>query len=117
MKILRYILAIPLGIVLGAVMQFLATYLFVYVLSFFIPDFLSDFTHIKSWFPFLIGGYCGVSSTALIAPSKKILFGIITFVLSIIAIVYNSIMLEWDNNYIAYIIGGGIGIFSCFSEE
>ena len=98
-KNLLYIIAIPIGLIASMVLP----KIFETILDLFIPfDTINNF--IDNYIMKIISGWIAIGVTALIAPSKKILFGIIMLLLNIVATIYlysNGAEL----NYL-FIIGG-----------
>ena len=98
-KSILYIIAIPIGIIASMVLP----KIFETILDRFIPfEGINNFfdNHIMKIF----SGWIVVSVTALVAPSKKILFGVIVLLLNTVATIYMHTKGD-ELNYL-FIIGG-----------
>lgn len=98
-KTLLYIIAIPVGLIASMVLP----KIFETMLDLFIAfDTINNF--IDNYIMKIISGWIAVGVAALIAPSKKILFGIIMLLLNIVATIYMYTK-GAELNYL-FIIGG-----------
>lgn len=102
-RILLYIFAFPIGIVASAVLP----KLFEYPIRFFIPfEFIREF--LITYFLKLISGWIVVAITMLLAPSRKIVYGVVVVLLNLASAIFLYTNGQ-ELNYL-FIIGGVIAL-------
>ncbi len=105
-----YIIAIPLGLIASMVLP----KIFEKILDLFIPfDGINNF--IDNYIMKLFSGWIAVGITVLIAPSKKIIFGIVMLILNIVATIY-MYTTGADFNYL-FVIGGVLAFIFVIMEN
>lgn len=98
-KTILYIIAIPVGLLASMVLP----KIFEFVLDVFIPfEVINDF--LDNYLMKFLSGWIAVGIPVLIAPSKKILYGIIMLGLNLSAVLY-MFNLSGEFNYL-FLIGG-----------
>lgn len=108
-KILLYIFAIPIGIIASVVLPALYSN----ILKRFIPfDSINYF--LENYFLTFASGWIAIGVTALIAPSKKILFGGIALALNVFASIYMYYLGD-SLNYL-FIVGGSLSLVFVISN-
>ena len=103
-NILRYIFAIPLGILASMILP----KWFMFLFNNFIPfDLINQF--IEDYLLAIFAGWLTVGFTIIIAPKRKILFGIVQVIINLISAIY---MHKIGNNFnYLFLIGGFTGFF------
>ena len=98
-RVLLYIFAIPIGLIAS----FILPTIFSKIFDYFIPfDAINNF--LDTYLITALAGWIAVGISALVAPSKRILFASIMLILNIIATVY--MFQKGDNFNYMFIIGG-----------
>jgi hypothetical protein len=109
-KTLLYIFAIPVGLIASMVLP----NIFEKILDLFIPfEGINNF--IDNYLMKIMSGWIAVGITVLIAPSKKILYGIIMLLLNILASIYMYTIGD-KFNYL-FIIGGVLAFVFAIMEH
>ncbi|SUX48515.1 hypothetical protein [Chryseobacterium indoltheticum] len=109
-KTLLYIFAIPLGLIASIILPAI----FSKVLIFFIP-FESVNNFVDKYVITILCGWIAVGITALIAPSRKILFSGLMLILNIIATIW--MFTNGDNFNYFFIIGGALSFVSVIINQ
>ena len=107
-NILRYILAIPIGVIASMILP----KIFMLIFNLFIP-FESITNFIEQYLLAFFAGWVAVGFTILIAPRRRILFGIIQIILNLLSIIY-MYTVNGDFNYM-FLIGGIISLLMMYN--
>jgi hypothetical protein len=109
-KTVLYIIAIPIGLIASMVLP----KIFETILDFFIPfEGINNF--IDNYIMKIFSGWIAVGVTVLVAPSKKILLGIVMLLLNIVATIY--MYTKGDEFNYLFIIGGILAFIFAIMEN